>query len=166
MNIQRFNLPIQSLVFLFCVSCVTNFPTKKQRSQFAAHNKQCFNSLNLAHENANKPIHKPLDGSKIDGSKGLEAEEILKVIRENLGQIKCCYESFLQINPDSSGRIKVLFIVNLDGSVKNVSTKENTVSQSKIMENCISKRMLEWKFPKPRGNIPVTVTYPFEFNPI
>ena len=98
-------------------------------------------------------------------SGGLSQEEILKVIRANLNQIKNCYERWLQRVPDANGKMKVQWVVGLDGSVLKTSVASGTISDS-VMTDCILSRIQKWKFAEPRGGKAVTVNYPFNFDPI
>ncbi len=98
-------------------------------------------------------------------SGGLTAQEIMAVIRAHLNEIRHCYEQLLQRSPSSNGKISVSFVVGLSGSVTSVSVAEATLNDS-VMRGCVTGRIRQWDFPKPRGGQPVTVNYPFVFNPI
>ena len=98
-------------------------------------------------------------------SGGLTQEEILKVIRANINQIKNCYERWLQRVPDAHGKMKVQFMVGTDGGVLQTSIASGNISDS-IMTDCVLSRIRKWKFDEPRGGKPVTVNYPFNFDPI
>jgi hypothetical protein len=98
-------------------------------------------------------------------SGGLTAQEIMAVIRAHLNEIRHCYEQLLQRSPSSSGKISVSFVVGLSGVVSSVNVAEATLNDS-VMRGCVTGRIRQWDFPKPRGGQPVTVNYPFVFNPI
>jgi len=98
-------------------------------------------------------------------SGGLTQEEILKVIRTNINQVKNCYERWLQRVPGAQGKMKIQFVVALDGSVLSTSVSSGTISDSQMSE-CVLGRIKKWKFPEPRGGKSVTVNYPFNFDPL
>ncbi|MCX6118180.1 MAG: AgmX/PglI C-terminal domain-containing protein [Proteobacteria bacterium] len=96
---------------------------------------------------------------------GLTAQEIMNVIRAHLNEIRHCYEQLLQRSPSASGKIAVEFIVAVSGGVSTVKVTDSTLNDSK-MRGCVTGRINQWSFPKPRGGQPVTVNYPFVFNPM
>lgn len=98
-------------------------------------------------------------------SGGLTAQEIMAVIRANLNQIRHCYEQLLQRSPSASGKMSVNFVIGLGGRVQSVSVANSTISDS-VMRGCVTGKIQRWAFPKPRGGQPVTVNYPFVFNPL
>ncbi len=98
-------------------------------------------------------------------SAGLTQEEILRVVRLNLNQIKNCYERWLQRVPAASGKVMVQFVVGVDGSIETIKVASGTISDS-VMTDCLLSRIQKWKFSQPRGGKSVTVNYPFNFDPI
>ncbi|MCX6126056.1 MAG: AgmX/PglI C-terminal domain-containing protein [Proteobacteria bacterium] len=98
-------------------------------------------------------------------SGGLTAQEIMAVIRAHLNEIRHCYEQLLQRSPSASGKIAVEFVVALSGNVASVRVNEATLNDVG-MRGCVTGRIQRWDFPKPRGGQPVTVNYPFVFNPL
>ena len=98
-------------------------------------------------------------------SGGLTAQEIMAVIRAHLNEIRHCYEQLLQRSPSASGKISVNFTVALSGNVSSVNVAEATLNDS-VMRGCVTGHIQRWDFPKPRGGQPVTVNYPFVFNPL
>jgi len=98
-------------------------------------------------------------------SGGLTAQEIMAVIRANLNQIRHCYEQTLQRSPNAAGKMSVQFVVGTGGRVQSVSVTQSTISDS-MMRGCVTGKIQRWAFPKPRGGQPVTVNYPFVFNPL
>ena len=98
-------------------------------------------------------------------SGGLSQQEVQRVIRANLNQIRHCYESLLQRSPSAQGKIKVKFVVNPGGRVGSASIVSSSISDS-VMRGCVTGKVKRWKFPAPRGGKPVTVNYPFVFNPL
>ena len=98
-------------------------------------------------------------------SGGLTAQEIMAVIRANLNQIRHCYEQLLQRSPSASGKMGTTFTIDTSGRVTSVNVSQDTINDS-MMRGCVTGKMQRWPFPKPRGGQPVTVNYPFVFNPL
>tara|TARA_B100000029_G_C17261548_1_gene846490 strand:- start:81 stop:467 length:387 start_codon:yes stop_codon:yes gene_type:complete len=86
------------------------------------------------------------------------------VVAVNLNQIRRCYEQLLQRSPNAKGEITVKFIVTKEGRVASASIKESSIKDSR-MKSCITGKIRRWKFPKPIGNKPSIISYPFTFNP-
>lgn len=103
----------------------------------------------------------PESDPAVDG--GLTREEIEAVIRANLAQIKACYERNLQGDRGLAGRVKVDFTVSPNGQVAAASIAQSTLG-SPATENCITGAIRRWKFPLPRNNSRVQVSYPFVFS--
>lgn len=98
--------------------------------------------------------------SEVDG--GLDKEAIARVIRQQLGQIRYCYERQLSANPDLYGKILIKFTIGAAGSVV-AQAIGNTSLNNAMVEGCILRRIAGWQFPTPKGGTSVLVTYPFLF---
>lgn len=93
---------------------------------------------------------------------GLTRKEVWEVINRHLSEIRYCYERSIIRRPDVEGKLLVAFSIGKTGAVKTSKVKSSTVPDS-ALDQCIMNRLVEWKFPKPRGNTDVAVTYPFIF---
>ncbi len=94
----------------------------------------------------------------------LDKSLIDAVIRRHMNQIKYCYSRELTKRPGLAGKITVKFTIAGDGTVSSATTKRSTLG-SPTVENCINGRFMRFKFPEPRGNGIVIVSYPFVFQP-
>ena len=94
----------------------------------------------------------------------LSREEIQRVVKRHMNQIKYCYQKQLTKNPNLGGKITVKFVISKDGSVSKASTKKSTMGNSTV-ESCINRRFHRFKFPEPKGGGIVIVSYPFIFSP-
>jgi TonB family protein len=92
---------------------------------------------------------------------GLSKDEVGKVIREHISEVRYCYEAAMVRQPGFEGRLSVTFIINRAGAVKSAATRDS--SGDRAMDCCILSRLQKWKFPAPRGGVDVGVTYPFIF---
>jgi outer membrane biosynthesis protein TonB len=91
---------------------------------------------------------------------GLDRDQINAVVQRNLGQVIYCYEQGLQSNPDLSGRVTVNFQIAPNGLVSIASVGQTNLNSRKV-ESCIVGKLRDWKFPRPKGDVSVRVTYPF-----
>ncbi len=93
----------------------------------------------------------------------LPKEVIQRIVRQNFGRFRLCYEKGLGANPNLEGRVSVRFVINRDGSVSNVSNGGSSIPDSGVV-NCTVRAFYGLSFPKPEGGI-VTVVYPIMFSP-
>ncbi|MBI5494270.1 MAG: AgmX/PglI C-terminal domain-containing protein [Deltaproteobacteria bacterium] len=92
----------------------------------------------------------------------LDKEIIRRVIRENIQQIKYCYERELTRSPGLAGKVGVKFVIGAQGNVQSAVVAESTLN-NKSAESCVTGKVRGWIFPKPKGGGIVIVTYPFIF---
>lgn len=98
-------------------------------------------------------------------SKGsLSREEIQRVMRRVMNQIKFCYERELNQNPNLEGKIVASWIIAGTGLVQTANATQNTMGNQKV-EDCVLRIVKRLRFPQPKGGGQVFVTYPFVFSP-
>lgn len=100
--------------------------------------------------------------TRIEG--GLDRDQIARVIRQHESEIKYCYESALNQEPDLQGKVAVLFTIDPAGSVSDALVAESTIGSNNV-EACIVRRIRRWHFPEPRGGGVVSVNFPWLFRP-
>jgi hypothetical protein len=93
----------------------------------------------------------------------LPPEVIQRIVRQNYGRFRACYENGLRSNPSLQGRVSVRFIIGRDGSVSNVGNGGSDLPDPSVV-SCVVRSYYGLSFPAPEGGI-VTVTYPIMFNP-
>jgi hypothetical protein len=93
----------------------------------------------------------------------LPAEVIQRIVRQNFGRFRMCYEQGLARNPNLEGRVGVRFVIGRDGSVSNVGNGGSDIPDSGVV-SCTISAFYGLSFPQPEGGI-VTVTYPIMFSP-
>ena len=91
---------------------------------------------------------------------GLDREQIAAVINRNMGQIVYCYEKGLQTQPDLSGRVNIKWVIGSNGRVQGAKVASTSLKSARV-ESCLVQKLSGWKFPKPHGNVSVSVLYPF-----
>jgi hypothetical protein len=93
----------------------------------------------------------------------LPGEVIRRIVRQNFGRFRLCYEQGLGRNPNLEGRVTVRFVIGRDGAVSNVSNGGSDLPDSSVV-SCVVKAFYGLSFPKPEGGI-VTVSYPIMLQP-
>ena len=93
----------------------------------------------------------------------LPAEVIRRIVRQNFGRFRMCYEQGLGRNPNLEGRVGVRFVIGRDGAVSNVGNGGSDIPDSGVV-GCVISAFYGLSFPQPEGGI-VTVTYPIMFSP-
>ncbi len=99
-----------------------------------------------------------VDSSDIDQGK------LGAFVRARMGLIKACYENALKRNPSLKGKISIRFTILETGALSEVSTAQNSLGAPEVAA-CIMNTMRSWRTQfRPSG--PVTVEYPFVFQPV
>ena len=99
-----------------------------------------------------------VDSSDIDPGK------LGAFVRARMGLIKACYENALKRNPGLKGKISIRFTILATGGLADVASAQNTVGSPEVAA-CIVSTMRSWRTQfRPPG--PVTVEYPFVFQPL
>jgi hypothetical protein len=93
----------------------------------------------------------------------LPAEVIQRVVRQNYGRMRACYENGLRNNPNLTGRVTARFIIGRDGAVTNAANGGSDLPDSAVV-GCVLSQFYGISFPSPENGI-VTVSYPIMFTP-
>jgi hypothetical protein len=93
----------------------------------------------------------------------LPSEVIQRIVRQNFGRFKLCYQNGLRTNPSLQGRVAVRFIIGHDGGVSSVANGGSDLPDSSVT-SCVERAFYGLSFPHPDSGI-VTVTYPIVFSP-
>lgn len=101
--------------------------------------------------------------SKVEVSGRLPPQIIQRIVRQNHGRFRLCYERGLGGNPSLSGRVNVRFVIGRNGAVSNASNAGSTLPNSDVVA-CVVRSFYGLSFPKPEGGM-VTVSYPIAFSP-
>ena len=92
----------------------------------------------------------------------LPPEVIQRIVRQNFGRFRLCYENGLRNNPNLQGRVVVRFVIGRDGRVSNVGGGGDLPDGGVV--SCVTRAFYGLSFPQPEGGI-VTVSYPIVFTP-
>lgn len=93
----------------------------------------------------------------------LPPEVIQRIVRQNFGRFRLCYENGLRNNPNLQGRVAVRFVIGRDGAVSAVGNGGSDLPDSGVV-SCVVRAFHGLSFPVPEGGI-VTVVYPIMFSP-
>lgn len=93
----------------------------------------------------------------------LPQEVIQRVVRQNFGRFKFCYENGLRGNPSLQGRVGVRFVIGRDGSVMSAESGGSDLPDGGVV-SCVTRAFYGLSFPPPDNGI-VTVSYPIVFSP-
>jgi hypothetical protein len=108
--------------------------------------------------------HAPVFRVGVTTIKGqLPAEVIQRIVRQNYGRFRLCYEGGLRNNPALQGRVEVRFVIGRDGAVSSVSNGNSDLPDARAVA-CVVEAYYGLSFPQPEGGI-VTVVYPIMFSP-
>jgi hypothetical protein len=91
----------------------------------------------------------------------LPPEVIQRIVRQNFGRFRLCYEEGLRLSPSLAGRVTVKFVIGRDGSVPAAMPAGSDLADDRVV-SCVVRRFADLSFPKPEGGI-VTVVYPIVF---
>ncbi|TNF25212.1 MAG: hypothetical protein EP319_16695 [Deltaproteobacteria bacterium] len=92
------------------------------------------------------------------------------VIREtlinNLPQIRNCYQKGMEASGKKySATLRLLFLINKDGSVSNVKVENIKGELPKKDNECIITELEKIRFPKPKNNGVIEISQPMNFYP-
>jgi hypothetical protein len=93
----------------------------------------------------------------------LPAEVIQRIVRQNDGRYRFCYENGLKNNPNLQGRVSVRFLIDRNGAVAVASDAGSDIPDESV-RRCVVSSFTALSFPPPDSGI-VTVVYPIVFSP-
>lgn len=90
-------------------------------------------------------------------------EIIQRIVRQNLGRIRLCYENALKKTPTLEGRVSVKYFIDAKGAVKNAADDGSDLQDAATVA-CIVKAFGDITYPAPIGAT-VNVKYPILLAP-
>jgi tetratricopeptide (TPR) repeat protein len=93
----------------------------------------------------------------------LPPEVIQRIVRQNFGRFRRCYEDGLRSNATLSGRVSIRFVIDRSGSVVLAAVAGSTLPNTAVVQ-CVQRSFMSLGFPQPEG-ANVTVVYPLNFEP-
>ncbi len=116
----------------------------------------------LGGPHAQKPPRLTTGATNVSGR--LPPEVIQRVVRQNFGRFRLCYEKGLFKDPNLAGKVAIRFVIETDGSVSSASSDTATALADAAVVTCTAKAFAALSFPAPEGG-KVTVVYPISFSP-
>jgi FHA domain len=93
----------------------------------------------------------------------LPPEVIQRIVRQNFGRFRLCYENGMKNNPNLQGRVTVKFVIDRSGAVAMTADGGSDLPDQGVVQ-CVVRGFGNLSFPQPEGGM-VTVVYPIMFNP-
>jgi len=95
-------------------------------------------------------------------SAGLAATVAQRIVKQHTSEVRYCYERSLAANSTIAGAFVLELAVDVEGKVTSAKRADGTTVTDATLEECITGRARNWKFPVPDGGAFVTVTAPFK----
>jgi hypothetical protein len=93
----------------------------------------------------------------------LPPEVIQRIVRQNFGRFRLCYENGLRTKPKLQGKISVRFVIDETGAIASVANAGSDLPEAGVVA-CVTRAFHGMSFPQPEGG-KVTVVYPMTFAP-
>jgi hypothetical protein len=102
--------------------------------------------------------------AKAEITGALDRDQVRKVVREHISEVRSCYDAGLTPSPNLQNRVAIEFVIEPSGEVGSAEVHESTLKDDRVSA-CIVEVIQGWRFPKPADGKPVTVVYPFALSP-
>lgn len=93
----------------------------------------------------------------------LPPEVIQRIVRQNFGRFRLCYEKGLLSNATLEGKVVVRFVIDRGGAVSSAKDSASDLPDKAVV-SCVVRGFANLSFPQPQSG-EVTVTYPILFTP-
>ena len=87
-----------------------------------------------------------------------------RIVRQNFGRFRICYEKATATNPDLAGTLDIAFTIDRAGAPVRAERKGGTLD-SASMSACVVAAFGLLSFPEPDGSVESRVVYGLEFDP-
>ncbi len=104
-------------------------------------------------------------GADTKSESGLNPQQIIHVMSSNLGQVTACYRQELKRDKNAKGTVRVHFTIRAASTRAGgvcIDQKRSSLGSARFHQ-CVAGKIGGWKFPAPK--LPVTIDYPYVFNP-
>jgi hypothetical protein len=83
----------------------------------------------------------------IEATSGIPVDVIRRILRQNFGRYRQCYEKGLKRHPKLQGEVRVRFAIELDGSTSNSRDDGSTLPDASVIR-CMASAIEQLSFPK------------------
>lgn len=97
-------------------------------------------------------------------SDGYAPDVVRRIVRQNLGRARLCYQAGLERNPDLAGSVDVRFLIGSDGDVIAAHDGGSTLADESTAA-CIRRGFAALSFPAPDGARRISVSYRVSLRP-
>jgi hypothetical protein len=104
-----------------------------------------------------------IEEGRVSVDPGLPVDVVRRIVRQNHGRIRLCYENALAARPDLRGSVNVRFVIEIDGSVRTAVPASDLDDPSAV--SCIGRGFRGLTFPTPSRGVPVAVSYELWLRP-
>jgi hypothetical protein len=95
----------------------------------------------------------------------LPPEVVQRIVRQNFGRFRLCYENGLRNDPKLTGTVVTKFVIDAQGAVSSAARDGSTTLTDAGVVSCITQKFSNFSFPQPEGGGIVTVVYPLILEP-
>jgi hypothetical protein len=103
-------------------------------------------------------------GGSVGISGRIPPQTIQRIVRQNFGRFRLCYERGLLKNPLLAGRVTTRFYITPKGHVV-APTNDGADLPDADVVSCVTRAYSDLVFPRDPGDSVVTVVYPIAFSP-
>ena len=105
-----------------------------------------------------------VDTGALKVEEGLTKEEVGEVIHKHMDEVRYCHESAMLYIPNIEGKVIIAFTIGGSGKIEKADIQSSSLpKEDQLLASCVLKKLKSWHFPKPKGGIRVSVSYPFVF---
>ncbi len=115
----------------------------------------------LSGSHRSRPPQVRMGATQVSGR--LPPEVIQRIVRQNFGRFRLCYENGLRIAPNLAGTVSIGFTIGRGGDVANTRVDSSTMGDTTV-EQCLASSFARLTFPEPDEGT-VSVVYPIVFSP-
>ena len=91
-------------------------------------------------------------------------ESFENVFKDNAGEVRECYSKRLAQKPSLEGTLNVELAVEYAGEVQTLHfIEDSSTIKDAPLRKCIHDKAVKWKFPAPRAEQTVMLSYPYSF---
>ena len=94
----------------------------------------------------------------------LPPEVIRRIVRQNFGRFRLCYENGLRGHPGLAGRVSTRFVIDRSGSVASAANEGSDLPSASTVA-CVVRGFGNLSFPEPEAGGSVSVVFPITFSP-
>ncbi len=94
----------------------------------------------------------------------LSVDAFEEIVQRNTGDVTDCFSQAKAGKPELAGKLAYDFTIGADGQLTDLQLDEGSAIKDDGLNACILDKARGWKFPKPRGDQPMTLPYSFSLS--